>query len=94
PKDKSSTKIQAAQNRCTQYEAQTLNCKVCLGLPCGSTDKCIREKATTATPAPETVSSTPKSVTSASETVTPAPKTVTSVVTDSVSSATPEIAPS
>ncbi|KAF9271432.1 hypothetical protein BGZ88_006146, partial [Linnemannia elongata] len=56
--------------------------------------KCIREKATAATPAPETVNSTPKSVTSVSETVTPAPKTATSVVTDSVPSATPEIAPS
>ncbi|KAF9132776.1 hypothetical protein BGW39_011358 [Mortierella sp. 14UC] len=57
------TKIKPAQKSCTPYAAKLLNCRVCLGLPSGSNDKCIQNaglpKIVPATATPEMVPSTP-----------------------------------
>lgn len=40
---KSSKNIQTVRGSCSPYVAKQLNCRVCLGLPISSTDKCISQ---------------------------------------------------
>ncbi|KAF9080169.1 hypothetical protein BGX29_005552, partial [Mortierella sp. GBA35] len=79
----------AARQSCAPYSAKLLNCRVCLGLPTGSTDKCVQEKVPAAASAPKTVTSAvPNTVTSA------APAIVSSATSETLPSAAPETVPS
>ena len=40
---KSVTTIKAAQYSCSPYAAKLLNCRVCLGFPTSSADKCVQD---------------------------------------------------